>query len=64
MQPNYLDGMAIREFELNWNSLGLSKYQAVRDLWRQKDLGIFKDTFSVKLPENGVCLIKVKSLDK
>jgi alpha-galactosidase len=33
--------------------------QLVRDLWRQKDLGYFKDQFQTPVPRHGVVLVKV-----
>ena len=33
--------------------------QLVRDLWRQKDLGHFKDQFQTPVPRHGVVLVRV-----
>jgi alpha-galactosidase len=33
--------------------------QLVRDLWRQKDLGYFKDQFQTPVPRHGVLLVSV-----
>jgi len=41
-----------------WEDLGLTGKQRVRDLWRQKDLGIF-DEFSTEVPRHGVVLVRV-----
>ncbi len=46
-------------FAAVWSQLGLSGPQRVRDLWRQKDLGVFKDQFSAEIPRHGVILIRV-----
>ena len=35
--------------------------QHVRDLWRQKDLGHFKDQFQTSVPRHGVVLVRVSS---
>lgn len=45
---------------VRWSELGASGPQAVRDLWRQKDLGIFPDGFEAAVPAHGVVLVKVK----
>ncbi|OIR05749.1 alpha-galactosidase A precursor [mine drainage metagenome] len=47
--------------QINWNDIELKKATAkkVRDLWRQKDLGIFKNLFGTKVAPHGVTLIKV-----
>jgi len=45
---------------VNWSDLGLKGKLRTRDLWRQKDLGKFKDSFSAPVPRHGVVLIKVQ----
>jgi alpha-galactosidase len=47
------------EVRVNWADLGLSGKHRVRDLWRQKDLGIFKNSFSASVPRHGVILVRV-----
>ncbi|MBN2578927.1 MAG: NPCBM/NEW2 domain-containing protein [Pirellulales bacterium] len=42
-----------------WSDLGLSGKQRVRDLWRQKDLGEFPDSFSAPVGRHGVVLLRV-----
>lgn len=43
-----------------WNLLGLKGPQAVRDLWRQKDLGTFDEKFeSPTIPPHGVLLVRL-----
>src|ERR1035438_2461803 len=41
-----------------WADLGLKGNQKVRDLWRQNDLGKFKDKFEATVPRNGVVLVR------
>lgn len=46
---------------VDWNEIGLKNSSVnVRDLWRQKNLGAFKNNFSTKVPPHGVTLIKVE----
>ena len=45
--------------QVNWSDLGLKGKLHVRDLWRQKNLGKFKDSFSATVPRHGVVLIRV-----
>lgn len=45
---------------LNWEDIGLEGTHQVRDLWRQKDLGEFKNQFKTEVPYHGVKLIKVE----
>lgn len=44
---------------LDWKQAGLTGKQALRDLWRQKDLGVQENSYSVVIPPHGVFLLKV-----
>ncbi len=44
---------------LPWSSLGLAGKQTVRDLWRQKNLGKYKDKFQTMVPRHGVVLLRI-----
>src|SRR5438046_6429411 len=44
---------------VRWIDLGIKGKQAVRDLWRQKDLGIFDGEFSSVVPRHGTVFVKV-----
>jgi alpha-galactosidase len=46
---------------VSWKDLGLAGPRIVRDLWRQKDLGNFAETFSAPVASHGVLLIRVFS---
>lgn len=46
---------------INWDELGLPEKCKVRDLWRQKDLGNFNESFTGKVVPHGVILIKVSN---
>jgi alpha-galactosidase len=43
----------------NWSDLKLTGKQRVRDLWRQKDIGVFADKFEAPVAPHGVVLIRV-----
>jgi alpha-galactosidase len=45
---------------VNWSDLGLTGKHAVRDLWRQENLGKFADQYTAPVPRHGVALVKVK----
>jgi len=47
---------------LDWKMLGISGPQGLRDVWRQKDLGNFADSFSARVPSHGVILIHATKL--
>jgi len=42
-----------------WRLLGVSGKQTVRDVWRQKDLGVFEGSFMTEVPRRAVVLLKV-----
>ena len=45
-----------------WSDLKLSGRQAVRDLWRQKDVGPFADQFQMTVAPHGAELVKIQRL--
>lgn len=47
--------------DLHFADLGLSGSVEVRDLWRQKNLGSFRDIFHTTVPSHGVALLKTRS---
>ena len=48
-----------QQLTVEWGKLGLRGAQRVRDLWRQKDLGVSAERFSTTVPRHGVVLIRV-----
>lgn len=44
---------------VGWSELKISGEHHVRDLWREKDLGLFHDRFSTAVPSQGVVMIKI-----
>ena len=44
---------------VKWSNLGIKGSQTVRDLWRQKDLGQYKDEFKTTVPGHGVVLVRI-----
>lgn len=49
-----------RTLTVKWSDLGISGKYIVRDLWRQKDLGIFEDSFSAEVNPHGVVMIGLR----
>ena len=45
----------------NWSAVGLAGAQNVRDLWRQRDLGTFTDSYRVDVAAHGAALVKVRT---
>jgi alpha-galactosidase len=52
-------GSALAEVTASWADLGLSGPQNVRDLWRQKDLGVYSDEFKAYVARHGVVMIRL-----
>ena len=48
-----------RKITINWNELGLPEKCNVRDLWRQKELGNYKEKFTTPVVPHGVILLKI-----
>ena len=42
-----------------WADIGVTGPQAVRDLWRQKDVGQMSDTFTATVPRHGVMFVRI-----
>jgi alpha-galactosidase len=42
-----------------WADVGVTGGQLVRDLWREKNIGRFEDTFTAQVPARGVVLVAV-----
>ena len=49
---------------VKWSDLGLTNPQKVRDLWRQKDLGVIDSEFSATLPRHGAVLLRIAATKK
>jgi alpha-galactosidase len=45
---------------LKWEDLGIKGPYIVRDLWRQKDLGLFEGTFTAPVAQHGVVLVGLR----
>lgn len=49
---------------VDWKDLGLTGKRKVRDVWRQKDLGAFRDHFTSQVPVHDVMLIRITAASK
>jgi alpha-galactosidase len=49
-----------KSFVLNFNEIGLLGNFKIRDVWRQKDLGIFKGKITTSIPHHGVVMFRLK----
>jgi alpha-galactosidase len=47
-----------------WSDLGLTGKYLVRDLWRQKDAGIFDNEFPATVARHGAVMIKLMKVHK
>lgn len=50
-----------RQVTANWSRLGLTGRQRVRDLWAQRDLGDFDQSFTAEVPAHGAMLLKMSN---
>jgi len=51
---------AATDLTVKWVEMGIEGKRNVRDLWRQKDLGTFTDSFTTQVNAHGVVLVKIK----
>ncbi len=49
------------EVTIEWSTLGLKGKQKVRDLWRQKDLGVHSAKFTANVRPHGVVLVRAEA---
>ena len=57
------DSASPADLTATWSKLGLSNSQQVRDLWCEKNLGDFKDSFTARVPAHGVVLVRLTNAD-
>ena len=58
-------GEAPASVAFTWRDAGVKGKQRVRDLWRQKDLGVFEGCFAARdLPRHGVVLVRLSPAEK
>jgi alpha-galactosidase len=47
------------EVVVDWVELGISGKYTVRDLWHQKNLGVYKQKYKTEVPAQGVVMVKI-----
>jgi alpha-galactosidase len=55
-------GEAASAVAVTWGQAGVTGKQRVRDLWRQRDLGIFDGSITATVPPHGVVLVKLTAV--
>jgi alpha-galactosidase len=57
----------LMNYNLSYNDISLSQMGLqggmIRDLWRQKDIGVFDDILKVNIPAHGVLLYRITKVD-
>ena len=48
-----------KSFDFNFAKIGMKGEYALRDLWRQKDLGEFSGSFETSIPHHGVVMLRM-----
>ena len=56
---NWQGRHASKKIKITASEIGIDGQFSVRDVWRQKDLGLFKESFAADVPYHGVLLIKI-----
>ena len=51
-------GRSETTLKATWEELGLKGKQRARDLWRQKDTGVFENSFEASTPRHGATLVR------
>ena len=52
-------GSELAKVTIVWSTLGRKGKQQVRDLWRQKDLGVHSEEFTAEVRPHGVVLVRL-----
>jgi len=55
-----LEDNGTQKVVLKWSDLNISGKYMVRDLWRQKDLGVFDSEFSAEVAQHGVVMVQLR----
>ena len=58
------DSSTTQPVTVRWSDLGITGNYVVRDLWRQKDIGVFDRQFTALVRRHGVVLITVRPVAK
>jgi len=67
-RPLYDGSLAVGLFNLSeneqsisvrWSDLGISGEMLIRDIWKQQDIGTYKEFFKAKVPVHGVVFVKI-----
>ena len=53
-------GEGVAEVKAAWADLGVSGKQVVRDVWRQKEVGVFEGSFTAFVARHGAVLVRVR----
>jgi len=59
---NLSDGPS--SINVTWDQLARTGKQTVRDVWRQKDIGVYANSFEARLAPHGVVLVRIKNAKK
>lgn len=49
-----------KKITLKWADLNITGKYIVRDLWRQKDLGVYQNEFSAEVNQHGVVMVRLR----
>ena len=52
-------GKEATELSATWKELKILGVQTVRDLWHEKEIGLYADSLTVTVPPQGVVMVKI-----
>ncbi|MFN8256046.1 MAG: NPCBM/NEW2 domain-containing protein [Bacteroidales bacterium] len=52
-----------RKITITASELGMNGKMKIRDVWRQKDLGVFENSYTVDVPYHGVMMLKITQIN-
>ncbi len=55
-------GLNPAQLSIDFSEIGMKGKQKVRDAWRQKDIGNFRETFSAMVPAQGVVMVRIGTM--
>ncbi|ANH83049.1 alpha-galactosidase [Niabella ginsenosidivorans] len=50
----------LQELSIDWKQLHLNGKQRVRNIWQQKDLGVYSKNYTSEVPAHGVVFLKIR----
>lgn len=59
-----VNGDGLKKISFTSSEIGITGKFKVRNVWTQKDLGVFENSFEIEVPYHGVMLLKISNIDQ